>query len=361
MKDISPFADGLRALIGVSPVLADKPLEVALVINPRAGGFTNERRFGDAVQAIQNALGSLAGFAARQKHYDWRLRYTEGPRHASQLAAEFLDEAAMKHGRSWLVMIASGDGTSHEFLDALSRAPAELRERFTVLRLPMGTGNDGSDGHSMEESLRRLGPDGRVATQPALRVIPNPQGPAASAAPEGEWRSFNIASIGLDAFVTQQTNKLKANLPGDFYKLWLDVASILYDRIYPSADMLIVAKDEKGTELARYEGRFLLTAMGISGHRRYGANKPILPDDDNVCAIRQMPLLRKLALKGPIAKGGHRKFPEALLFSASELDIQYGAEILVQMDGEAHPLCAADFPLRIARTEPLVRYLGLRG
>lgn len=360
MKDIGPFADGLRALIGVSPVLADKPLEVALVINPKAGGFTNERRFSDAVKAIQRALGSAAGQAARAKDYTWRLRYTEGPRHAAQLAAEFLDEAAMKHERDWLVIIASGDGTSHEFLDALSRAPAELRERFTVLRLPMGTGNDGSDGHSMEESVLRLGPSAVATAQPALRVIPNPRGPAALAAPEGEWRSFNIASIGLDAFVTQQTNRLKANLPGDFYKLWLDVASILYDRIYPPSDMVIVAKDDRGAELARYEGRFLLTAMGISGRRRYGANKPILPDDDNVCAIRQMPLLRKLALKGPIASGAHRKFPEALLFSASELEISYGADILVQMDGEAHALCAADFPLRIVRTEALVRYLALR-
>jgi hypothetical protein len=30
------------------------------------------------------------------------------------------------------------------------------------------------------------------------------------------------------------------------------------------------------------------------------------------------------------------------------------------MDGEAHALCAADFPLRFVRTEPLVRYLALR-
>jgi hypothetical protein len=43
----------------------------------------------------------------------------------------------------------------------------------------------------------------------------------------------------------------------------------------------------------------LLIAVGVSGHRTYGSNKPILPDDDDVCFVSEMPLLRKLALKGP--------------------------------------------------------------
>lgn len=359
--DHRPFVDAVRALVEASPHFDAARLEAALVINPRAGGFSHAKRLAYSVAAAEAAVKaarSAAGAAAPGAKPGWRVRYTEAPRHASRIAAEFLDEAAMRQGREWLVVLASGDGTSHEFLDALSRAPEELRARFTVLRLPMGTGNDGSDGRLMGEALARLGAGGKPAWQAALRVIPAPGGPAAMAAPEGEWRSFNIASVGLDAYVTNQTNKLKTGLPGDFYKLWLDVAALLYDFIYPAKDMVIRALGADGAELGRYEGRFLLSAMGVSGRRTYGAAKPILPDDDNVCAVRQMPLLRKLALKGPIAAGQHRKFPEALLFSADALEIRYAAPILVQMDGEAHPLTPADFPLRMERTGPAIRHLA---
>ncbi|TFG84078.1 MAG: diacylglycerol kinase [Spirochaetales bacterium] len=356
--DPSVFISGIRHLIEKTPIASDEPLEVALVLNPKAGGFSHATRLSTAISDLGSVLAAAEAMPARKPAPSWRVRQTEAPRHAARIAEEFLDEAAMRQRRTWLVILACGDGTSHEFLDALSRAPDELRERFIVLRLPMGTGNDGSDGRVLVDALSRLTGHGRIATQVALRVIPSPGGPASVIAPDGEWRSFNIASIGLDAYVTQQTNRFKSSLPGDFYKLWLDIASVLYDRIYPPRDMEIVALDNSGAEATRLNGKFLLIAIGISGRRTYGGNNPILPDDDNVCAIRQMPLLRKLALKGPVASGRHREFPEALLFSANTLEIMYDADILVQMDGEAHPLVAADFPLRIERTAPLIRHLA---
>ncbi len=52
-----------------------------------------------------------------------------------------------------------------------------------------------------------------------------------------------------------------------------------------------------------FSRRLLLLAIGASGNRQYGSNKAILPDDNNVCAVSQMPLLRKLAAKGPLQKG----------------------------------------------------------
>ena len=222
----------------------------------------------------------------------------------------------------------------------------------------MGTGNDGSDGRELSDTLSRLVGKGSIAAQSALRVVPAAGGPASRRAPGGEWRAFNIASVGLDAFVTHMTNRLKSTLPGDSYKLWVDLASVFYDRLYPPAPMNARGFDEAGRETANLSGRFLLVAMGVSGHRTYGSNKPILPDDDNVCAVSQMPLMRKLALKGPLSSGRIREFSEARLFSAHRVEIAYGERILVQMDGEAELLVAEDFPLRIERTEPLVRYIA---
>ncbi len=356
--DISLFTDGLRGLVEKSHLFHRENLIATVIINPNAGGFSRPARFIAALQDIALANTGIATHPAREGAISWRVNSTDSPRHATKIASEYIEEAAMKPGTSWFVILACGDGTSLEFLDELSRAPDELRNAFTVLRLPMGTGNDGSDGRELADSLSRLTGFGTVKVQPALRVIPAQGGPASKRARGGEWRSFNIASIGLDAYVTDMTNRLKVHMPGDSYKLWLDLAALVYDKVYPPREMLIVARDPDGKETTRLEGRFLLVLMGVSGYRTYGSNKKILPDADNACAVRQMPLLHKLALKGPMTSGRIRDFKEAELFSANTIEFHYGDRILVQMDGEAELLVPEDFPLRMERTQPLIRHLA---
>ncbi len=356
--DLSRFSDSLRGLVEKTPLFGSEDLEVVLITNPRAGGFSRPARAIAATRDISVVAAEADSMPRRNGKLSWRTIQTVGPRHATRIAADCLEESAMKPESAWLVILACGDGTSLEFLDELSRSPDELRNRFTVLRLPMGTGNDGSDGRELSDSLSRLIGRGAIAIQPVLRVLPAPGGPASSRAPGGEWRAFNIASVGIDAFVTNMTNKLKANLPGDSYKLMVDMASVFYDKIYPPKAMSVITRAVAGAELSRRDGQFLLVAMGVSGNRTYGSNKPILPDSDNVCAVDQMPLLRKLALKGPISSGRIRDFPEAHLFSAEILEIAYADRILVQMDGEAELLVAEDFPLRLEKTAPLIRHLA---
>ena len=329
-----------------------------MVANPKAGGFTRTSRIRHNAAALADATKAASSMPLRGGTTNWRALDTSSPKHAGTIALSLLDEAAIRPKTTWLTILACGDGTSHEFLNELSRAPRELAERFIILRLPMGTGNDGSDGRELSDSLSRLIGYGRIDEQVAIRMIPAPGGPASSRAPGGEWRAFNIASMGVDAYITHMTNQLKAALPGDSYRLWLDLAAVVYDFSYPSGHMEIRAFDASGKATASYNGRFLLAAMGISGHRAYGSNKPILPDDDNVCLIRQMSLFRKLILKGPIAAGHHRGLPEAELFTADALEINYGHRILMQTDGEAQSLMPEDFPFRMERTGPLIRHVA---
>ena len=350
------FAEGLFELTARCTLFDTGPLETVVIINPRAGGFTHKTRLQQAFRdlaACRNEAMALPPAAHSQ--FSTRLLLTMEAKHAGRMADELAEIAALHQDTQYLVIIASGDGTSLEFLDQLSRVDDEFRRRVCVLRLPMGTGNDGSDGRQLRDSLSRLCGKGSIAEQSALRVFPASGGPASKRARDGFWSAFNIASIGLDAYVTHKTNELKSKLPGNSYKMWVDVASIFYDRVYPVLDMTITA-DRK--QQNAWQGQFLLCAMGVSGRRTYGANKPILPDSDNVCAIRQMPLLRKLQLKDPITRGEHRKFPEALFCSASRLEIAYSGKLLVQMDGEAELLLPADFPLIMEKTGPLIRHLA---
>ena len=100
--------------------------------------------------------------------------------------------------------------------------------------------------------------------------------------------------------------------------------------------------------------RFLLMLMGASGYRTYGSNQKILPDDNNVCGVREMALLRKLQLKNGFKTGKHCHYPETILCKADKIVIYYGERILLQLDGEARLLYPADFPLTMELTEPFI-------
>ena len=171
---------------------------------------------------------------------------------------------------------------------------------------------------------------------------------------KGPFLAFNILSVGLDAFVTHMTNKTKGTLPGDSYKIWVDLAALFYDCIYKVGCMAVRATDSNGETVKELKEKLLLLAVGESGRRTYGSHKWILPDDRNVCAMKQMPLLRKLALKGLFNYGTHIDKPEAILWNAAA--VQFSAEhpLLAQMDGETVLLDKGDFPAVIELTEPVI-------
>jgi len=291
----------------------------------------------------------------REGRTSLRLHLTERSGHAMDIARSIIEESRSDvPGRRRIVLTAGGDGTALETASALVEMPASEHGRFAILRLPMGTGNDGSEGRDLLACLGRiLGPLVHSPRQ-AIRILPNPEGGR-----QPLW-SFNIASVGVDAFVCRMTNRLKSIFPGDSYKLWVDVSSVFYDRIWPPAPLGVRAEDASGRETASFTKPCLLVAMGASGHRQYGSNKPILPDDDNACVVFQMSLLKKLAFKDQISSGGHRSLGADLvrLFSATRIRLDYDRGILLQCEGEVTELAAADFPLVMELSGPVYNVLA---
>ena len=346
------LAISISRLAERSPAFPGEDLAVDLIANPRAGGFLRPayaKRHKAALEALEARAALLP---RREGSVAFRLHLTERSGHASEIARRVIEDARSDApGTRRILMTAGGDGTSLETAASLVELPEPERSRFAILRLPMGTGNDGSEGRDLGTCLGRLlGPmayEGRAA----LRVIPRPEG-----GKRPMW-SFNIASVGLDAFVCEMTNRLKAIFPGDFFKFWVDVSSIFYDRIWPPAPMSVAAFDSAGSQIASFEEPCLLVAVGVSGHRTYGSNTPILPDDDNACSIRQMPTLKKIALKEKMTTGRHRGLDVVRLFSAARVRIDYSGRILLQREGEVTTLEPADFPLEIQVTKPIYNVL----
>ena len=368
------FAESLAAIFARSLVAPERPLRWLVVANPTAGGFVIRSRWKKCRQALEDRTtaalenplrkdatpaGAVAKFGASMALAAYGLITTEGPGSAEKIATALVDEAKENPAPFYLLVTAGGDGTSLETLSVLYRAPESLRSRIAVLRLPLGTGNDGADSPDLATALDLLIRPSRVELAPALQLFTAPDGPVASESKK-TLLAFNILSVGLDAFVTHMTNKMKGKLPGDFYKLWVDIASLLYDRLYTVGVLDVRATDGQGGEVCTLREKILLLAVGASGHRTYGSQKKILPDDRNVCAVRQMSLSRKVALKGLFTTGAHIDKPETILFNAHRIEFSGSYPILAQMDGETVLLQQKDFPAAIELTPPAIPVLKLR-
>jgi diacylglycerol kinase family enzyme len=361
--NLDDFAAAMERICSRSLVAPGRPLAWTIIANPTAGGFAIRSRWKRHYAALRdceeraaaNPLREDAGPSrvaldedpGRNSPGRFGLVLTRGPGTAAKAVKALLDEtaAAGQTAPFNLIIAAGGDGTSLEVLTALYPAPAALRSHFGVLRLPMGTGNDGADGRELDSVLERLIGPSTIEYTRAVRLVTPRKDP---------FLAFNILSVGLDAFVTHMTNKMKDRLPGDSYKLWIDMAALFYDRLYKVGPLDVAAYDGEGRAVERFAEKVLLLAVGVSGRRSYGSGKKILPDDRNVCVIRQMPLFRKIALKGLFATGGHSDKPETKLFAAHRVEFQGGNPILAQMDGETTLLTPDDFPAAIELTEPAI-------
>ena len=383
LEKVRFFAESLAEICARTQVSPGRPLRWIIIANPTAGGFTlrpywKRHRLtlaqcaslakADPLREDCAPASAAASFGAPPALAGCGLVVTERAGSGREIAGALVSEAASAMGTAWrdtsagdpapfyLAIVAGGDGTSLEVLSALFHAPEAIRSNMAVLRLPMGTGNDGADSPDLAKALAFLTKPTRVEFTPALRLLTSPNGRLAS---QGPFIAFNILSAGLDAFVTHMTNKMKKKLPGDFYKLWVDIAALLYDKLYTVGFLDVKAVDGQGEEVLSFREKLLLIAVGASGRRTYGAQKKILPDDRNVCALRQMPLLRKLALKGLFATGGHVDKPEATLFGARRVEFSGDHPILAQTDGETVLLDKEDFPAAIELTEPAIPVLRL--
>jgi len=361
------FAESLGEICAHSLAAHDKPLRWLVIANPTAGGFVMRSRWKKCHQILEASRAAARENPLRKDCAPAMTAMspgcvpTERPGSAADITKALVDMAASTP-LFYLLITAGGDGTSLEALSVLYHAPAAVRARIAVLRLPMGTGNDGADSPDLARALDLLIQPSRIEYTPALHLIPAPggpaaRGPAASAGAKAPYLAFNILSVGLDAFVTHMTNKTKGKLPGDFYKLWVDIASLLYDRLYTVDFLDVRAVDEKGGEVRSFREKLLLLAVGASGHRTYGSQKKILPDSRNVCALRQMSLLRKLSLKDLFATGAHIDKPEATLFNAHRVEFSGSHPMLAQMDGETILLQREDFPAAIELTAPVIPVL----
>lgn len=347
---VERFAAGLHGLIGAKLSQTLGAAGAHLIISPGAGAFSRAKR----LRGKEDELAGLGWNGSQSAGSPGRLRLylAEYPGHPAALveAIARADKAAPAGDGRELIISAGGDGTHREVLTALLGLPDGLRRRFDVLRLPFGTGNDGADADNLEAALKILSGGAGRAEVEALLISPAGRAP---------FYAFNVASLGIDAFVTGLTNRLKGVLPGDSYRIIADASVLFYDLLYGTGKMVISCAGRSGAE-ERREGRFILAVFGVSGRRSYGDHKRILPDDSNVCAITNRSLLGKLRIKPLLYRGEHLGQPGVVSLSSRLIQVDYAGRIPLQTDGEATKLEKEDFPCRFEVLETGIQALKLR-
>ncbi|MCG8478699.1 MAG: hypothetical protein MI724_06365 [Spirochaetales bacterium] len=236
-----------------------------------------------------------------------------------------------------------GDGTHNHAL----HAAVDARHPGRFLRLPMGSGNDAAGTVRLDDVV---GPLPRVASPrriPAIRV---------ETARDTVY-AFNIASVGIDAYVTMLHQRWKRLLPANTYRLMVDLAVLRYDRALDIRPMEVEVTTTNGTVETVGPRVWTLLALGVTGNRTYGDHMRVLPGEENLCAVGKTSVVDKVRMKKRFFAGMHVHEPFVAMYDCRTLTLRYDRRLPLQCDGEPRWLESDDFPVRMTVVEGAVEVL----
>ena len=348
MDLISTYANGVSKLTEFSRKADTAPLIVDVIVNPHAGFFKRKSTLEKMIMELEVRLEELRSRYPRRKIEINLVHFTEYAGHARRITEDILTrEEKARSGLEHLLIGCGGDGTSNEICTALIQADGDLLSRLKLLRLPLGSGNDMADTNTFSEAYDLiLGAPHNLKTG-ALVV---------TAAGKQVGFSFNIASVGLDAFIADLTNRFKRAIPGHAYKALVDVGSLFYKQAIKPLPM-DVRIFSKGGEISINGIVPSMVVVGISGDRTYGGHMHVLPGQENVCVVDHLSLFAKIKNKKLFYDGRHGILPQVRFYSADRVEINYHAKMPLQLDGELTWLQEKDFPLVMKLLPPAINVL----
>lgn len=271
---------------------------VVAILNPAAGGGRAARRAEPLLARIANA----------------EVRRTEGPGHATALAAEAAEQGADA------VVAVGGDGTVWEVVNGLLP-----RGGPALGILPLGTGNSfvRDLGLADAEAAVAAVAGGRTRAVDALR-LEHARGTA--------W-SVNLVSLGFSAEVGALTNRRYKPFGAAGY-----VVAVLQSLARLRQHAFPVALDE-----GAYDGR-PVTLLSFCNSRYTGGDMLMAPDADpsdgevDVVRIGTMRRRRFLASFPRIFRGTHPSMPEVETTRARRVAFAPVGPVDVMIDGEVRQL-----------------------
>lgn len=375
------IAECISALIARNKLWNKKRVFLYFIANKAAGCFTNTKKSEQLKSFFSSVMSDISGLPECATSVSYKIFSTEYAGHAKDLTRSVVSQliATDEPDSESLIVTAGGDGTSLEVQTALFKEAMlgpkhndAIMNHIAILRLPLGTGNDGTDGHSIQETIEMLKGGLVFANNRAVRIYPEKEADEAAikASSGGKnpskygdvnfrppWYAFNIASIGLDAYVVYMTNSVKKMLPGNFYHLCVPLSGFSYDKDFPTGVFNIELFENKEIKSGEISTPVTLMAFGASGNRVYGGGHKILPDSNNFCLAPKVSLWTLIKDNHRFQDGSFKGTKLASLHTVEKIRLSYDKPVLMQCDGETVMLSPAHFPLIIELTEPCLRVL----
>ena len=376
------IAECISALIARNKLWSQKKVYLYFIANKTAGCFTNSKKSLRLKNYFSSVLAEIQSQPECSASVSYKIFSTEYAGHAKDLTQSVVAQliASDEPDSENLIITAGGDGTSLEVQTALFKEAMlgpkhndAIMNHITILRLPLGTGNDGTDGHKIEETIELLKGGLVFANDRAVRIYPEKEPDDAAIRACGKdpakycdvnfrapWYAFNIASIGLDAYVVYMTNTVKKKLPGNFYHLCVPLSGLVFDKDFPTGTLRVefYNKEEKTGELSL---PLMLMAFGASGNRVYGGGHKVLPDSNNLCIAPKISLGTLLKENHRFVDGSFKGTKLATLHTVEKIRLFYDKPVLMQCDGETVMLSPAHFPIIFELTDPCLRVLKPTG
>lgn len=371
----SSIAECVSNLIARNKLWLKKRVKLFFIVNSAAGCFTNKKIAQNYNTLFQNTNNEILKNSPCAKSVDYEIYETEYQCHAKEITKNIVSEILNNFDKTidYIIVSVGGDGTSLEVQSSLydsvinyKKQNIDISNKIAILRLPLGTGNDGTDGSYIEETFNML-KSGIIYSNTKVLVAYTENNPPTDAIKSSHkfiskycdinskapWYAFNIASVGLDAFVSFVTNFVKSKFPGNLYHLCVPLSGLFFYRVFEVGNTKIdMYRDNEEKPFNSFSGKILLTAMGASGNRTYGGGQKVLPNFNNICVCPRVTLARLIKDNKKFVDGTHAGTDIGMMYLADKIKIYNDKPMLLQCDGEAYLLCRDHFPLTIEKRDP---------
>ncbi|ABR50853.1 diacylglycerol kinase, catalytic region [Alkaliphilus metalliredigens QYMF] len=242
----------------------------------------------------------------KKKNVDYQLYVTNKPGEAQFLASQASRE------KYDVIVAIGGDGTIHEVLNGMIHSKKKLGI------IPAGTGND------LAKSLNYP-----TNVEQALETVLNGHTRKIDIGRINGNYFINFASIGLDALIAEEANKMK-KLYSSRYTYVLAVLKGIIVFKSPTIKVLIDGKEQKRE----------IMLLAICNGAYYGGGMKIAPTADvadgylDVCLIRKMSKLKLLFLFPTIFTGNHVKYKEVEFYRGKKVEVSSQSKFKFNADGE---------------------------
>lgn len=297
---------------------------VAGIINGRAGTVIRHRKLQHFMQSIP-----APRVDKRKGIVPVTTVWTDSVAATESFLRDWLDRHSGSRGARPIVVSLGGDGTHNQVM----LAAGDRARTPWYYRVPLGSGNDAVGDDTVQSILAELEGELRPMWIPSVEVRTQRETHVA----------FNIASIGIDAFVTMMHQRLRDKLPGNTYRIIAAGALLVYERIVDLGPLAIRTPNE---DLGCRER--MLIALGVRGGLTYGDHIRILPGEENLCVLNKASLREKLRMKRLLFRGEHVGQPITTMLRTDSVTLLYDRPQYLQLDGEPRRLEREDFPLTMS-------------